>query len=242
MSCLTVSHIHSVMNQWAPVHTAESWDNCGLQIGDLTQPVKSVLVTLELSADVCAHLSHHPVDLVITHHPVLFKPVSQIKWDTDVGQIIKLCSQHQLSVLSYHTNLDVAENGVTDCLINEFGFNAQLAKPMTSSGLGRYMTHETTVRDLATWPTARVIGSSTNQRVSRLGFCGGSGRSLLTRARELNLDVFITGEIGYHDEVWCGFQPLTVITLGHKESEDVVLPQIKQRLSTEFENLSIHII
>lgn len=225
----TASDILTTLSCWAPLDTAESWDNCGLQVGDLSKPVNTILVALEIDKAVLERLQHSPVDLVITHHPIIFRPLQRLDVTTDIGQILQTCIQTNTAVISMHTNLDVAKGGVTDCLLAAYGLDSTQAKPMASSGLGRYLSGSFSPDVITSRPYQKIVGTLPDT-ISKIGFCGGSGKSLLSRAAQLGVGVFVTGEIGYHDEVWCGFSGLCVVVLGHKESEDVIVPEIAKRV------------
>jgi dinuclear metal center YbgI/SA1388 family protein len=112
----TVAQIINVMDQLAPPWLAEEWDNIGLQIGDPQWPVGSIWVALDPSLEVVKAACKHHVDLLITHHPLIFRPLKSIDFHSPIGAIIKMATKQQLAIFSAHTNLDIASSGVNDVL------------------------------------------------------------------------------------------------------------------------------
>ena len=99
-----------------PLSYQESWDNCGLQLGNVEQNIKKIMTTLEITKDVVNEAIDKKIDLIITHHPLIFKPLKNIT-DEKILQLI----QHNICVYAMHTNVDVAINGMNDWLCEEIG-------------------------------------------------------------------------------------------------------------------------
>ncbi|WP_010531013.1 Nif3-like dinuclear metal center hexameric protein [Lentibacillus jeotgali] len=108
--------IFKAMESWAPKHLAYDWDNVGLQVGSFDKPVKKVMVTLDVLEATADEAIENNVDLIIAHHPLLFKSMKQVNVDTAKGRIIQKLLQHGISVYAAHTNLDAANGGVNDML------------------------------------------------------------------------------------------------------------------------------
>jgi len=104
-----------------PVELAYDWDNCGLQIGTLNQKVKTVLVTLDVTKEVVKEAIKNKVDLIISHHPLMFKPIQNIVFDSPRGWIVKHLIQHNIACYSAHTNFDQANGGMNDTLAEKLG-------------------------------------------------------------------------------------------------------------------------
>ena len=117
----TVSDIISVMESLAPRFLAEEWDNVGLQVGNPTHRVKNIWIALDPTYAVVKAACRKKVDLLITHHPLLFKPLQSLNFSTPQGSIIDLAVQHQLAIFAAHTNLDSALNGINDVLADRIG-------------------------------------------------------------------------------------------------------------------------
>lgn len=98
----------------APVGLAEKWDNVGLLVGSPDQMISKVLVTLDVTLPVARYAAEHGYELIISHHPVIFKALTSIRTDTPQGEIMAELLKHSIAVYSAHTNLDIAAGGVND--------------------------------------------------------------------------------------------------------------------------------
>lgn len=117
----TVRDILGLMETIAPSHLAEDWDNTGLQVGNPDWPVKTVWIALDPLPDVIRSACDSSVDLLITHHPLLFRPQKTIDFSNSVGHSVYLAARHHLSIFAAHTNLDSAGGGVNDVLAKKIG-------------------------------------------------------------------------------------------------------------------------
>lgn len=123
MKQLTHGQIFKWMEQWAPRTLAYEWDNVGLQVGSYNDPVKKIMVTLDISEAVVDEAINNGVNLIISHHPLLFKPLQQINVDAAKGRIVQKLLQHRITVYTSHTNLDIAPGGVNDVLCSHLKMN-----------------------------------------------------------------------------------------------------------------------
>ncbi|MFO7560713.1 MAG: Nif3-like dinuclear metal center hexameric protein [Desulfobacterales bacterium] len=117
----TLSDIIQIMDSIAPIRLAEKWDNSGLQIGDARWPVKSIMVALDPAPGVVETACRKKKDLLITHHPLIFKPLSKIDLSSPMGGIISKAIQNRLALYSAHTNLDSATGGINDIIAERIG-------------------------------------------------------------------------------------------------------------------------
>lgn len=113
---LSNSDVFRIMEQWAPKSLAYDWDNVGLQIGSFNKSAKKIMITLDVLESVVDEAIINKVDLIIAHHPLLFKPTKQVNLDSPQGGIIQKLIHHHISVYASHTNLDAADGGVNDIL------------------------------------------------------------------------------------------------------------------------------
>lgn len=116
MKQITHGQIFKALEQWAPTDLAYDWDNVGLQVGTAEDKTKKVLVTLDVIESVVDEAIEQEVNLILAHHPLIFKPLKQINFQTVKGKVIKKLIEHNITVYASHTNLDVAEGGVNDLL------------------------------------------------------------------------------------------------------------------------------
>ncbi|MEG2429898.1 MAG: Nif3-like dinuclear metal center hexameric protein, partial [Oscillospiraceae bacterium] len=109
---MNVSDFYNEINKLAPFETAMSFDNCGLLIGNPNQTVKNCIFALDITNNVIDSAIEKQAQLIITHHPVIFDRLANIPENSVVYRLI----QNNISVISAHTNLDIAKNGVNDTL------------------------------------------------------------------------------------------------------------------------------
>ena len=117
----TVQQVIALMEQLAPRSYAESWDNVGLMVGDRSAMVTGVLTTLDVTEETFSYAIEHNCNLIISHHPLIFKGLKQLSCDTTQGRMIHKLIQHNIAVYSAHTNLDIAPGGLNDMLAEQLG-------------------------------------------------------------------------------------------------------------------------
>ncbi len=117
----TVAHIINIIDSIAPIDLAEDWDNSGLQIGQPDWPVHNILVALDPLPCVVEEARRRNIDLLITHHPLIFKPLRSINFSTPAGSVIKMAIESKITIFSAHTNLDCAVGGTNDVMAKKIG-------------------------------------------------------------------------------------------------------------------------
>lgn len=113
--------IFELIEQFSPLDLAEEWDNCGLQVGDPNRPVDRVLLAMDMDEDVLSEARDREAGLVVTHHPLIFKGVRQIREDRQPGRLLAEIIRAGITVYSAHTNLDSASKGVNAVLAERIG-------------------------------------------------------------------------------------------------------------------------
>ncbi|MGE5397428.1 MAG: Nif3-like dinuclear metal center hexameric protein [Chitinophagales bacterium] len=108
--------IFMIMESLAPLRLAESWDNCGLQVGSFDQAVNGIIVALDLDWEVLKMAIDHNANLIVTHHPLIFSGMKKISQETYHGKLIHEIIHRNITVYSAHTNLDSAPGGLNDAL------------------------------------------------------------------------------------------------------------------------------
>ena len=196
-------------------------------------------MALEVHKTTLKNITKYKPDLVITHHPIFFKPIKLIDYTSDIGQILSQFFKTKSALLSAHTNLDLAKEGVNDTFIKAFGLNPK-NKETILEGFGKIIKTRKKVQELRNIMPCTLQGDTTQKTVKKIGVCCGSGHGLVSRLPALEIDCFITGEITYHDHVFCEMHNITVITVGHKESEELIIPVIKRKLQSDFPTIDIY--
>ena len=118
---LNVQTVINFMESWAPPGFASSWDTVGLHTGNPSSPVKAVLVCLSVTPEAVAQAKEQGAQLIIAHHPLIFRPLKSLREDTPHGRLCADLVRHQIACFSAHTNLDIAEGGVNDVLAEKLG-------------------------------------------------------------------------------------------------------------------------
>ena len=130
----TVGDWLSVLDAWYPPGWAEDWDNSGFQLGDRTWPADRVLVALDPTPEVLSEAAGRGCRLVVTHHPLLFRPLGRLDVSDPIGASVTEALSSRIAVTACHTNADVASPGVTDALVDELGLSVEGVLRNTGSG------------------------------------------------------------------------------------------------------------
>jgi len=247
----SIQTVMQLVEQTAPKHLAEAWDNVGLQLGDPRAETARILIALDLDDAVAAEAARRGADLVLVHHPLLFKPVQQIRYDLPLGRLIRQLVQNGTAAYVAHTNLDNAAVGVNSALAERLGLTeTRPLEPLAPEkvrelalthpdrdwsegfGLGKigYLPDRCPLGEFARTVKAalgcqevRVCGER-NREVSKVAVCGGSGSGLAAQAAGLGADVLLTGDVKYHDAQTAERLGIAVIDAGHAATELPVIP------------------
>ena len=221
-----VKDIFNHLNNLADVKLAEKWDNVGLMLGSNNNEVSRVLVCLDVTTSVVEEAIANNVNLIVSHHPLIFKPLKNIDYTTDFkSRIIHNLIKNDISVISFHTNLDSATLGLNDYLakllkLNEIQvlFEHSLDN---AAGLGRIgkLSNPLKLSDFITYikncfslgTVSAVIGDE--KEISTIALLGGSGADFIYTLPEV--DVYLTGDVGYHAALDAIEMKKNIIDVGH---------------------------
>lgn len=237
------------IDETAPFRFAAPWDNCGLQAGDPEDTVERVLVALDPSSESMDEARDLGCRCLVTHHPLLFKPVSSVRTDRFPESLVFRAVREGLNVISAHTNLDVALGGTNHRWARDLGLEpvepiedeARFRNEERYSGMGlagllpeaipfdRFLDR---VRAIARGAAVRTAGP-TDGRVRFVAVCTGSGGSLIERVLALGADAYISGDIKYHEAQRAVEAGLAVLDVGHFASERIVLEDLAEELRTK---------
>lgn len=222
----TVKDVFEHLNSLADVKLAESWDNVGLMLGNYNTEVNKVLVCLDVTTAVVKEAIRENVNLIISHHPLIFKPLKSLDFTDDFkANIIRKLIQNDISVISFHTNLDSAKLGLNDFLAKKLGledirvlFESGVDK---DAGLGRFGTlpGEMELNAFINYLKERfeleyvsaVIGE--NKKIKTIALLGGSGADFVYSLPEV--DIYLTGDVGYHAALDAVEMKKNIIDIGH---------------------------
>lgn len=158
-------HIIQLFEQYSPKKMAMEGDKIGLQIGTLNKPIHRVMIALDVLEEVVDEAIEKKVDLIIAHHPPIFRPLKQIVTDSPQGKIVEKCIKHNISIYAAHTNLDVAKGGVNDLLAEKLKLtNTKVLVPTYTEELKKLVvfvpeSHEECVREAIGQAGAGFIGN-----------------------------------------------------------------------------------
>ncbi len=227
-----------------PKELAYDWDNVGLQVGSLNRKVKTILVTLDVTKEVVNEAIEKKVDLLISHHPLIFKPLTSLSIESPRGWMINKMIKHDITLYSMHTNYDLADGGMNDVLSKLLEIqNPQLLD--TIDGIGRFGEIEPMkmpefiqkIKNTLNIDHVRFIGSL-DKLVKIVGISGGSGSNHVGQAKRQNCDVYLTGDVTYHTALDCIQMGLNVIDVGHY-AEKVFKDAVKLDLEAVFPEVTV---
>ncbi len=229
---MRISDVLLRLEKYAPLSLAEDYDNVGLMLGDAECELTSALLTLDVDINVAHEAKELGANLIISHHPLIFTPLGRITADTAQGRCLLYLIKHDIAVYSAHTNLDSAAGGLNDLLAAILGL--QDVVPMTGedtdTGIGRVgilpapLTMDELAREIMkkfSLPCVRFTGQA-DDLVSRVALCTGGGASLLSDAISSFADVYITGDIKYHNAREAQERGINLLELSHYDSEITV--------------------
>jgi len=233
----TLKDILDTLDRMAPFAAAEDWDNCGLQVGTLSQEIGKICVALDPSPMSLREAAGRGAQMLLTHHPLIFGPLRCIDRNAYPGSVISEALETGISVVSAHTNLDVARGGINDMLADLFGLQGvevleKRVVPLSGDlGLGRVgdLAKPVTLSDMAERAKqvlgverVRVLGHGSSS-LHRVAVVGGSGGSMVSAASHRGADILITGDIGHHDARMAETVGLSLIDGGHFFTEKAAL-------------------
>jgi GTP cyclohydrolase I len=244
---IKVSDVCEFMDTIAPENSCEDWDNVGLLIGNKDNEISKIMVALDASQDVIDQAVDKKVNMIITHHPLIFKPVKTITSADNVGRKLMRLIKHDICVYSAHTNLDIAKNGVNDELLRvlhlektiviENTFENQILKVGEFENEMDFTKSLEMIKTLLNVDHVRLIGKK--DRVKSVGVFCGSFDGNLEAILKSNVDLLITGDVKYHVAKDAVEKGICIIDAGHFNTEIIIVPHIANQLRGKFEQVEI---
>ena len=234
VDCVTVGDVADAMESIAPAALAEEWDNVGLLFGDREATVDTVVLALDVTPDALRFAIDNGAQMIVTHHPVLFRPVDRIVAPSMLYQLVT----SGIAAFAAHTNLDAAAGGVNDRLAETLGL---VDVKEAFGGIGRVGTFKEPMTPTAFAELVKnKLGTAVqlhegSRAVSTVAMVGGAGGEY---AFETEADAFLTGEMKHHE--WIALpDTLTVAVAGHYATENVVLSSLYDRLVKVFPTMKL---
>lgn len=239
---ITVKELYEFLNREIPFCAQESWDNSGIQTGDMNREVQKIAVVLDVTPDALKKAEEFGAEVIVSHHPVLFRAVKSLT----AGNIAYEAIKRGISIISSHTAFDVAEGGVSDILLDRIGVK-KLNASENINGCLRFGNVENTdvvsfAKQVSDKLNAEVRFSSSGKQVQKVAVCGGSGCSLLDDVIALGADTFVTGDAGHHDFLDYQAAGINLIAAGHFETENIAMYLLAERIQNEFNDCSVEVL
>ncbi|MBR3366860.1 MAG: Nif3-like dinuclear metal center hexameric protein [Lachnospiraceae bacterium] len=239
------------IEEYCPASYALSWDNSGLQCGSRDQEIETVMLALDATGDVIEEAAEEGADLLITHHPLLFRGIKSVSDDDHVGRRLLRMIRSGIACYAMHTNFDVI--GMADEAADMLRLcDREVLMPTCEGdhvveGIGRVgnLLEHMSLRDCAEWvrdvfdiPHVRVYGDP-DQPVITCAVLPGSGHDEIDLALQKGADVMITGDISHHDGLDAVEKGIAVIDATHYGIEKLFVPYMEKYMTGEFPELKI---
>jgi dinuclear metal center YbgI/SA1388 family protein len=245
----SLADVVAALERIAPERLAAEWDAVGLLVAPREPDVRRVLTCLTLTPEVAAEAVRERIDLVITHHPLPFRPIGRLTPETGTGRVLLTLVGAGCGVWSSHTAWDSAAGGINDQLAALAGLAE--ARPLTPDavdpavGFGRVgsAAARVTVAGLAR-QVAEPLGATGVQIVGdrdrpagRVGIVCGSGGDLVAQVAAAGCSTLVTGELKLHQASEARAADLAVVAVGHHPSEHFAMAELGRRLAYELPGL-----
>lgn len=233
----TVKNIYDFINSIAPYDSQEEWDNSGHLVGDFRKEVKTCVMALDATKEVCALARDLGADLLLTHHPIIFGGISDVKSDSAVYTL----ANAGIAALCAHTNYDVADGGINDSLAEILGLKNTEHLDGTLIVKGE-LENEMSIDDFAefvsdTLGCAGIRYTDTDKPIKTVALGGGACEEYTELACE-SADVFITGDMKYHAMLDAAENGYALISAGHYETESAAFLMLKDKLEKIFTDVT----
>ena len=241
---MKVKDIIKVIEDFAPLSVQEGWDNSGLCVGSPEDEVSSVLMALDCTPALVDEAIACGADMIITHHPLIFSGLKKISPDDMVGEAVIKAIRAGIAIYAAHTNADKVLAGVSGAMAARLGLKnvrilddegegtglgvvGELSEPLTGQQAVDLVKEKFSLKYIK-------VSRPLETPVTTVAVCGGSGGSLIAKARKAGAQLYVSGDISYHNF----FTPegFMIMDIGHYESEieivDILFSLIKKNFPT----------
>ena len=241
------------LEEIAPLHLQESYDNAGLITGHPDWEVKAVLISLDATESVIDEAISLNANMVISHHPIVFRGLKTFTGNHYVERAIIKALKNDIALYAIHTNLDnVLINGVNQKIADKIALqNCTILSPKMSNtpdigaGIVGELTHPLPISDFLAHIKASLqchsikYTSHLGRLIQKVAICGGSGAFLIPEAIRSGADVFITSDLKYH-EFFEANEQIILMDIGHFESEQFTIELLFELISKKYRNFAAH--
>ena len=233
---MKIREITDAIEQYAPLRLQEEWDNAGIQVGDPDADITGVLLCTDATEAVVAEAIDRGFNLVIAHHPLIFRGLKKIMGRTPVERAVAMAIKHDVTIYSAHTNMDSAWQGVSFRMADKIGMTD--VQFLDENPVAPYGDQESStagcgvIGNIEPMPAREVLkrvkaafevgairySGDADRIVSRVALCGGAGGFLLDKAVNMGAQLYVTADMRYHDFL-DNSQRIVTADIGHYESE-----------------------
>ena len=222
-----IKEVLSALERFAPLPLQESWDNAGLQVGLTETEVSGALLCLDVNEKIVDEAIRKDCNLIVSHHPLLFRGLKQVSGTDYVQRCVIKAIKNDICVVSMHTNMDNALDGVNFKIAEKMGAKplnaesvegekcpmvvAELDEPATSADFVQMLKREFNVACV-------MCNELLHRLIRKVAICGGAGDFMLPDAVKAGADAFVTGEMHYH-LYFDHEQKIQICIIGHYQSE-----------------------
>lgn len=233
---MKIKEIAEAIEQYAPLRLQEEWDNAGIQVGDPEAEITGVLLCTDATEAVVGEAIERGYNLVIAHHPLIFRGLKKIMGRTPVERAVAMAIKHDITIYSAHTNMDSAWQGVSFRMADKIGMTG--VEFLDANRVDPYGDNDSVtagcgvIGDIEPMPAREVLkrvkaafevgavrySGDGDTVVRRVALCGGAGGFLLDKAVEMGAQLYVTADMRYHDFL-DNCKRIVVADIGHYESE-----------------------
>jgi dinuclear metal center YbgI/SA1388 family protein len=249
---MLIFDIIQAIEEFAPQAYQESYDNAGLCVGNAQAEARGVLLCLDVTEAVVQAAVDKNVNIIISHHPVIFSGIKQLTGRTATERVVQQAIKRDIALYAAHTNLDSVRGGVSEKMCIELGLkNRSILQPsptIPDVGLGMVgeLEKPLTVNNFLQL-VKKVFGvpfirfsTSSKSTISKVAVCGGSGNSLIHKAIASGADAYVTGDLKYHD-LQNASGSIVAVDVGHYESEIAAADIFFEVITKKFPNFAAYL-
>jgi len=210
---MKLKKIYDFLDELSPFELQEKWDNSGLLVGSFEDEINEVHISLDLDEAVLDNVK--PNSLIITHHPLIFSPLKKVNYDSYSTKLLRILIKKDISLICMHTNFDKSH-------LNKYVATDILGLKIDDTD--EFITYATVNEDFEVFQKnienrlnlkySKAV--QCNEKVKKVALVTGAGASLIS---EVKADCFLTGDIKYHDAMEASLRKISLIDIGHYESE-----------------------
>ena len=235
---MKIKEIKDYLNTLYPFENKCEWDNCGLLIGNEESEVRKIGFALDLTKEVLIDAEKNGVNLIITHHPVIFTAQKSFL----SGNIAYEASVRGMSVICCHTCYDSANGGVSDILAEKIDLSSiKILETEEKPFCVRIGETVKTAPELFAKNVAKALGTTVrfscgNRDIEKVAVCSGSGSDFIEEAVIAGADAFVTGDMSHHQFLLAEEKGITLIAAGHFETENIAIVPLMKKVKEKFGN------